>query len=104
MIKRAIDRSGKGWFAGPWDGEVPVALGYADTGVNELHVHQSMYEIYFVARGTSVALVNGVPVNLNPGELLVVEPGEVHTFIESSRDYLHFVVQTPFVEGDKEPR
>jgi hypothetical protein len=33
--------------------------------------------------------------------MLVVEPGEVHTFTESSPDYFHFVVQAPFVKGDK---
>jgi hypothetical protein len=33
--------------------------------------------------------------------VLVVEPGEVHTFTASSEDYLHFVVQAPFVAGDR---
>jgi hypothetical protein len=36
-----------------------------------------------------------------PGDMLVVEPGESHTFVGSSPDYLHFVVQAPFVTGDK---
>jgi mannose-6-phosphate isomerase-like protein (cupin superfamily) len=101
MIKRSVDQSGKGWFAGPWDSSVPVALGYADVGVDDRHVHDSMYEIYFVARGTSLAVVDGQPVELRIGDLLVVEPGESHTFTDSSDDYLHFVVQTPFVAGDK---
>lgn len=38
---------------------------------------------------------------LQAGDLLLVEPGEAHTFVESSDDYLHFVVQAPFVAGDK---
>jgi hypothetical protein len=33
--------------------------------------------------------------------MLVIEPGEVHTFVDSTEDYLHFVVHTPFVEEDK---
>ena len=36
-----------------------------------------------------------------PGDCLVVEPGEDHTFVSSSDEYLVFVVQTPFVKGDK---
>lgn len=101
MIKRSVDRSGKGWFAGPWDSEVPVALGYADVGVDDPHVHDSMYEIYLVARGSSSALLDGQRIELRSGDLLVVEPGELHTFVESSDDYLHFVVQAPFIKGDK---
>lgn len=40
-------------------------------------------------------------VRLQAGDMLVVEPGERHTFIESAHDYLHFVVQAPFAPGDK---
>jgi mannose-6-phosphate isomerase-like protein (cupin superfamily) len=60
-----------------------------------------MYEIYFVARGTSLAVVDGHAVELRVGDVLVVEPGESHTFTDSSDGYLHFVVQAPFVKGDK---
>ena len=60
-----------------------------------------MHEIYLVAKGQSKAVVGTVTFSLGPGDMLVVEPGETHTFIESSSDYLHFVIQTPFVPGDK---
>lgn len=40
-------------------------------------------------------------VALTAGDLLVVEPGESHTFTASSDHYRHFVVQAPFVSGDK---
>lgn len=32
----AID---KGWFAGPWDSDLDISIGYANTGVNEPHYH-----------------------------------------------------------------
>jgi len=103
MLHRRVDKTlGKGWFCGPWDAGVPAALGYANAGINELHLHSRMFEVYMVANGTSVAVVNGARVSLQAGDLLVVEPGEEHTFIESSPDYLHFVVQMPWVQGDKE--
>lgn len=93
--------NGKGWFAGPWNSTVPVAVGWADRGINVPHRHEQMYEIYLVARGESVAVVADRTLHLGPGDMLVVEPGEAHTFISSSDDYLHFVVQAPFVQGDK---
>ena len=102
MIKRTVDATtGKGWFVGPWNSTVTVAIGFADVGINEPHAHQRMYEIYLVARGTSTAVVDGNLVVLEAGDMLAVEPGELHTFIDSSVDYLHFVVQSPFVSGDK---
>ncbi len=101
MIKRTVDQSGKGWFTGPWETDIPVALGYANAAVDDPHEHHSMYEVYLVARGTSVAVVDGRQVDLRAGDLLLVEPGEAHTFVNGSDDYLHFVVQAPFVAGDK---
>ena len=92
---------GKGWFVGPWNSPVPAAVGWADRGVDHPHRHDRMYEIYLVARGQSTALVAGQRIELAAGSMLVVEPGEAHTFVNSSIDYLHFVVQAPFVKGDK---
>lgn len=91
----------KGWFAGPWDSGIPVAIGYANAGIDEPHYHAEMYEVYLVARGRSTAVVDGQTVVLDAGSVLIVEPGEVHTFIESTPDYCHFVVHAPVVKGDK---
>ena len=101
VIKSSIETSGRGWFLGPWNSAVPVAIGFSDRGVDDPHAHDEMCELYLVARGTSTAVVNGKVVALAAGDLLVVEPGETHTFTTSSDDYLHFVVQAPFVPGDK---
>ena len=92
----------KGWFAGPWDSDVPIPIGYANAGVDERHCHGRMHEIYLVAQGESTAVVNDRAVTLRAGEVLIVEPGEVHTFVDSSPDYFHFVIQAPYVKGDKQ--
>jgi quercetin dioxygenase-like cupin family protein len=94
-------QAAKGWLAGPWNSNVPIAVGYANEGINEPHFHAEMYEVYLVARGKSTAVVDDQTVRLEAGSVLVVEPGEVHTFIDSTPDYYHFVVHTPVVEGDK---
>ena len=91
----------KGWSVGPWNSAVPIPIGYANQGINETHYHAVMHEVYLIARGTSTALVGGQEVRLAAGDILVVEPGEVHTFVESSAEYFHFVLQIPFVPGDK---
>jgi len=80
-----------------------VPIGYATKGVKEQHYHAEMNEIYLIARGQSKAIVGSKTIILESGQILVVEPGEVHTFMESTEDYLHFVIQAPFIKGDKHP-
>lgn len=102
MIHLAADeKREKGWFLGPWNSAVPVPVGYAHSGLNERHYHEQMHEIYLVARGQCTAVVNGESIVLKAGQILVVEPGEIHTFSDSTDDYLHFVIQAPFLAGDK---
>jgi hypothetical protein len=38
---------------------------------------------------------------LSGGDMIVLEPGEAHTFLESSPDYFHFVIQTPGLAGEQ---
>lgn len=96
-------RPPKGWLFGPWNSDIPVPIGFANQGINEPHYHAHMYEIYLIARGTSTVIVDGQTVTLHEGDALAVAPHEVHTFTTSSPDYFHFVIQTPFVAGDKVP-
>ena len=98
--ERADDRA-KGWLAGPWDGdtELRISVGFANEGVDEPHAHTRVTEIYLVARGTSFVRVETETIELSAGDVLIVEPGEAHTFLDSSDDYLHFVVHSPGFEG-----
>lgn len=89
----------KGWWFGPWNSDLPVAVGYANIGLDEPHVHQATFEIYLVARDTSSIRIEEETVTLSAGDMLVVEPGEAHTFLESSPDYLHFVIHAASAPG-----
>ncbi len=102
MIHQSIDPAQtKGWFVGPWNTAVSIPVGYANQGINEPHYHEQMFEIYLIAQGWSMISVENQLIKLKSGDILVVEPGERHTFTQSSEDYLHFVIHTPFIFGDK---
>ena len=93
MIRGSVaGTEGKGWFTGPWASPVTVAIGFADRGVDDPHAHDQMCEVYLVARITSTIVVAGEPLDLAAGDMVVVGPGEAHTFTASSDDHLRFVV------------
>jgi mannose-6-phosphate isomerase-like protein (cupin superfamily) len=101
-IQRADPDRVKGWYVGPWNSDLPVSIGYANEGIDEPHVHLHKTEIYLVARGTSQLRVEQETVCLEVGDVIVVEPGEAHTFLSSSADYFHFVTQVPGPTGGKQ--
>jgi mannose-6-phosphate isomerase-like protein (cupin superfamily) len=100
-IERADPTAGKGWYVGPWNADLVVSVGYANEGIDEPHVHQRITEIYMVARGASEIRVEQETVALKAGDTIVVEPGEAHTFLSNSPEYLHFVIHTPGLTGEE---
>jgi len=73
----------KGWYWGPWNAGLEISVGFANTGVDEPHLHQKMTEIYMIARGTAEMRVETQTVLLSEGQVIAVEPGEAHTFLSS---------------------
>src|SRR5690348_8939973 len=52
MRQERTTADAKGWFAGPWDSDLAVSVGFANAGIDEPHVHAEVTEISLVARGT----------------------------------------------------
>ncbi len=91
----------KGWFTGPWDSDLAISIGYANSGIDEPHRHTRITEIYLVGRGLAEMRVEDEILHLEAGDVIIVEPGEAHTFLSSSSDYFHFVVQSPGLAGEE---
>jgi len=53
-----------------------------------------------MARGTVEMRVERETLLLGAEDVIVVEPGEAHTFLSSSPDHFHFVIQTPGLLGE----
>lgn len=94
-IERASTEVAKGWCIGPWNASVSISVGYATQGINEPHYHERITEIYMVARGQVEVRVEHETVRLSQNDVVVIEPGEAHTFLAASPDYFHFVVHSP---------
>lgn len=100
-IETADRACAKGWYLGPWNSDLAVSVGYANQCVDEPHLHRRMTEIYLIARGTATMRVEGETVRLVQGQVIVIDPGEAHTFLSGSPDHFHFVLQTPGLKGEE---
>ena len=100
-IEHANRNIGKGWYAGPWNSNLDISVGYANEGIDEPHVHTRITEIYLVAQGTARMRIEQDTITLVEGDMVVVEPGEAHTFLDGSAGYSHFVVHTPGLSGSE---
>ena len=101
-VEHADSASAKGWYVGPWNSKLEVAVGYANEAIDEPHLHAAIIEIYLVASGHVQVRIEQMTVALSPGDILVLDPGEAHTFLSSSPDYFHFVIHTPIRQSNPE--
>ncbi len=99
-LEHADLTAAKGWYAGPWNSELSIAIGYANAGIDEPHLHKQITEIYLVACGTSQIRVEQETITLHAGDMIIIEPGEAHTFLYNSPGYFHVVLHTPALSGD----
>lgn len=98
-VERAKYTKDKGWYLGSWNSRMDIAIGYAHAGIDEPHLHTEVREVYLVAQGRSTVRVEQQTLELKAGDVLAVEPGEAHTFLDYSNDYFHFVIHTPSTAG-----
>jgi len=103
-VEHAVSDLDKGWVLGPWNSNLRVSVGYANKGIDEPHLHAQITEIYLVARGQARIRIEQETITLTSGDVLVIAPGEAHTFLSSSPDYFHFVVHTPGLAGQSAQR
>ena len=57
----------------------------------EEHRHQDAEEIFFILSGQGMMLVDGQPVPLTTGNLLLIEPGEGHLLRNNGAHLLTFI-------------
>jgi mannose-6-phosphate isomerase-like protein (cupin superfamily) len=100
MRRERISGKPKGWFFGPWNSDLPFSGGFANAAIDEPHTHSRVTEIYLVARGSCSIRVETETIELSEGDALVIDPGDAHTFLTNSEDYLHLVIHTPGLAGD----
>jgi mannose-6-phosphate isomerase-like protein (cupin superfamily) len=62
--REQISTNAKGWFAGPWDSDLAVSIGFANEGVDEPHVHSRITEVYLVSRGSATIRVENSTIEL----------------------------------------
>ncbi len=99
-IERGNFADEKGWYAGPWESDLGISVGFANKGIDEPHVHSRISEIYLVVSGSAEIRISTTTHTITTGDVLIIDPGEPHTFLSSTPNYHHFVIHTPGLSGD----
>jgi quercetin dioxygenase-like cupin family protein len=71
---------GPAWICGHWNGS-PLEIGMglrSEVGAGEVRHHHPYREYFVVLEGAAELEVEGTPVQLRPGQVVLIEPGERH--------------------------
>lgn len=65
------------------------------------HAHRTSVEVYIVTRGECVLEVDRERVDLHPGDIVLMEPGDVHALANHGQEAFELLVfKTNATEGD----
>jgi quercetin dioxygenase-like cupin family protein len=68
----------------------------------QAHYHEVMEENFYILEGTVTIYVDGKPNILNPGQLIHIEPKEVHYVKNDSSSVVRMIASlAPYKDGDK---
>ena len=68
----------------------------------QAHYHSVMEENFFILEGTITIVVDGIPHDVHPGQLIHIEPNEVHYVINRSSSVVRMIAAlAPYQDSDK---
>ncbi len=91
----------EGWRLAETGLPIQVGVKFGISPFGKGHLHRTMAEYFLLVAGTMKISVAGQTLEMEKGDMLVVEPGEKHEVLECSPDALLFLMMPPPVEGDK---
>lgn len=103
MKRTIISEQAKGWPIGPWNSSAPYAVGWARQPRDEIHLHEHVSETYIVVQGSGTLVIGAERLSVGAGEVIFIEPGEYHGWVDSSPDFLMLMVHYPVDPADKVP-
>ena len=66
------------------------------------HEHRIMEEIFYMLKGELLVEISGKETLLKEGQMMLIEPGEIHKLTNPGNDYNEYVIScAPFAAGDK---
>jgi len=68
----------------------------------QAHYHEVMEENFFILEGNITIVVSGTPYDLKPGQLIHIEPKEIHYVINRSDTKVKMIATlAPYKDADK---
>jgi quercetin dioxygenase-like cupin family protein len=91
----------EGWRLSEAGMPIQVGVKFGSSPFGKEHLHRTMAEYFLLVAGSMKISVAGQILEMEKGDLLVVEPGEAHEVLACSPDALLLLMMPPEVAGDK---
>ena len=91
----------EGWHLAETDLPIQVGVKSADTPFGGRHLHKTMAEYFLLLQGRLRLQVNDEVLEMEQGDLILVEPGEAHQVVHASPDARLLLFMPAPIENDK---
>jgi len=91
----------EGWHFAETDLPVQIGVKSAETPFGGKHLHKTMVEYFLLLEGNLRLQVNDEILEMEQGDLILVEPGEAHQVLHGSPDARLLLLMPTVVANDK---
>lgn len=99
VIRQLLGR--EGWRLGEAGMPIQVGVKFGSSPFGKKHLHKNMAEYFLLLAGDLRLGVNGKVLEVEAGDLVVIEPGEAHEVLAASADARLLLLMPPPVANDK---
>ena len=104
MEKININSRHKAWLLGVDESKSPIEIAYGtkkDYDGRLPHKHEKVHEYYIIIKGTGKLCINNIETTLKEGDVIYIEPGEIHNIESISEDFQNYTIKWPHLPKDK---
>lgn len=99
MLRQLLQK--EGWHLNEPGLPIQVGVKFGSSPFGKKHLHRNMAEYFLLVAGSMKISVAGQILEMEKGDLLMVEPGETHEVLDCSADALLLLLMPPPVTADK---
>jgi AraC family transcriptional activator of pobA len=99
ILRRILEKTG--WHVRGIDMPIQLGVKSINSPIGRNHFHRTMHEYFLILEGKISLSIESRQIEINKGDLLIIDPGESHKITSKSPDAKYILLMPRAIPNDK---